>query len=91
MIVNIAEQWNPFIRSQVQSGRYASEDEVLDDALTLLKQRAARQDLERARLETLLIQGLESGPSTPMTSDDWDEVEREGQRLIAERKAQAAQ
>jgi len=29
----------------------------------------------------------DSGPSTPMTSADWDEIEREGQRVIAARKA----
>lgn len=45
---------------------------------------------ESSPVESLLIQGLDSGPATPMTADDWDEVEREGQRLIAERKAQRA-
>jgi hypothetical protein len=45
---------------------------------------------EKARVEALLLEGLDSGPSTPMTSDDWDEVEREGQRIIADRKARRA-
>src|SRR4051812_25434826 len=39
MVVQVSEPWASFIRSQVQSGRYASEVEVLDDALRLLSQR----------------------------------------------------
>ncbi|MEW4569865.1 type II toxin-antitoxin system ParD family antitoxin [Tautonia sp. JC769] len=87
MKIHVSERWEPFIRSQMQSGKYASEDDVVDEALDLLRQREAEQARERSRVESLLIQGLDSGPATPMTPDDWDEVEREGQRLIAERKA----
>ncbi len=39
MNVDISEHWGPFIRSQVRSGRYASEGEVLDEALRLLSRR----------------------------------------------------
>ncbi len=38
MNVNLSEHWDSFIRSRVQSGRYASEGEVLDEALRLLRQ-----------------------------------------------------
>ena len=40
MNVNVSESWGPFIRSQMQSGRYRSENEVLDEALRLLEQHA---------------------------------------------------
>ncbi len=39
MNIDLSESWEPFIRSQIQSGRYRSEGEVLDEALSLLKQR----------------------------------------------------
>jgi Arc/MetJ-type ribon-helix-helix transcriptional regulator len=70
---------------------YASEGEVLDEALRLLRQRDMDQAQDKARVEALLIQGLDSGPSTPMTAADWDEIEREGQRMIAARKARKSQ
>jgi antitoxin ParD1/3/4 len=41
----------------------------------------------RARIEAPLIEGLDSGSATRMTSHDWDEIENEGQRIIAARKA----
>jgi antitoxin ParD1/3/4 len=90
MNLSVPEHWEPFIRAKMQSGRYRSEDEVLDEALRLLKEHDSEQAEERERIEALLIEGLNSGPSTPMTSEDWDEIEREGQRIIAARKARKA-
>ncbi len=90
MNLNVPEKWEPFIRSKMQSGHYRSEAEVLDEALRLLKQRDSEHTEEEMRIEALLIDGLDSGPSTPMTSHDWDEIEREGQQIIATRKARKA-
>ena len=90
MNLSVPEEWEPFIRAKMQSGRYRSEDEVLDEALRLLKEHDSKHAEEKARVEALLIEGLDSGPSTPMTSEDWDEIEREGQRIIAARKARKA-
>jgi antitoxin ParD1/3/4 len=87
MILNVPEKWKPFIRSKMRTGRYGSEDEVLDEALHLLKQRDSERTEQQPRIEALLIEGLDSGLSTPITSDDWDGVEREGQQIIATRKA----
>jgi chromatin segregation and condensation protein Rec8/ScpA/Scc1 (kleisin family) len=63
---------------------------VVDEALGLLLRREQQQEHdqgERDRVEALLLQGLESGPASPMTAEDWDAVEREAQQLIADRKA----
>jgi antitoxin ParD1/3/4 len=90
MNLPVPEEWEPFIRSQVQSGRYASENEVLDEPLRLLQERDRKHAGEESRVEALLIEGLDSGPSTPMTPDDWDEIEREGRRIIAACKARKA-
>ena len=86
MNLTVPKKWEPFIRSKIQSGRYRSEGELLEEALRLLKQRDSQHTDEKMRIEALLIEGLDSGPSTPMTSHDWDEIEREGQHLIAARK-----
>jgi antitoxin ParD1/3/4 len=87
MIIHLSESLELFVRTLVQGGRYASEAEVIDEALRLLEQRDLKSASEKQRVESLLIDGLDSGPSTPMTSSDWDDIEREGQRLIAARRA----
>jgi Arc/MetJ-type ribon-helix-helix transcriptional regulator len=70
----------------MRSGQYRSAVDVLDEALSLLKARDSVRIEARKRIEAALIEGLDSGSPTPMTSDDWDEVEREGRRIIARRK-----
>jgi antitoxin ParD1/3/4 len=90
MHLNVPEKWEPFIRSKMQTGQYASEEEVMVEALRLLKHRDAARTGDGAKIEALLVEGLDSGPSTAMTSEGWDEIEREGQRLIAERKGREA-
>ena len=90
MNLRVPAKWKPFIRFKMKSGRYRSEAEVLDEALRLLKQQDSEHTEEKMRIEAILIEGLDSGPSTAMTADDWDEIEREGQRIIATRKAHNA-
>jgi hypothetical protein len=34
-------------------------------------------DAARARVEALLLEGLRSGPATPMTPQDWEDIRRE--------------
>jgi antitoxin ParD1/3/4 len=91
MVIYLSGEREQFIRSLVQGGRYASEDEVIEEALRLLELRDQKYAEEKRRVEALLIEGLDSGPSTPMTSHDWDEIEREGQRIIAARRSRTAQ
>jgi antitoxin ParD1/3/4 len=87
MTIHLSGDREQFVHSLVQSGRYASESEVLEEALRLLEQRDLHDAERKKRVEALLIDGLDSGPSAPMTAEDWDEIEREGQRIIASRKA----
>ena len=77
MLINLFSDRERLARSLVRDGHYASEAEVIDEALRLLEQRDSRR-ADEARLESLLIEGLESGPSTPMTPGDWEDIEREG-------------
>ncbi len=87
MNVEIPDHWKSFIHAQVKSGRYFSKNEILDEALKLLRQRDEQEAANASRIEALLLQGLNSGPSTPMTNEDWEAIEREGDQLIADRKA----
>ena len=90
MNVKIDERWGQFLRSQGQSGRDPSPDAVAEQALRLLERRDADHARDRSEVEALLLQGLDSGPSTPMSTLDWDDIGREGQRWIAVRKARCA-
>ncbi len=86
MTINLSKNREQFIRSLVQGGRYASEEDVIEEALRLLEEQDLQLAREKQRVELLLLEGLDSGPSTPMTAIDWDNIEREGKRLIARRE-----
>ncbi len=56
MTIHLPEHREQFVRGLVQSGRYASEDEVIDKAVRLLQQ---PEDAEQARVLAGIRQGLE--------------------------------
>jgi putative addiction module CopG family antidote len=76
MNAQIPENWGPFIRSQIESGRYASEAEVLEEALGLLKQ---REDSERPRAMEGIRLGLEDlrGGRTQPLAEAFADIRRE--------------
>ena len=66
MNAQISARWEPFVRSQVQSGRYASEQEVIDEALGLLEQRDEQAKLDELRREIAVgIDQAERGELAP--------------------------
>lgn len=82
MVIHPSNEEEPFI----QVGQCASKDEAGEAAPLFLEQWDQRDAETRKRLEALLMEGLDSGPPTPMTSEDWAEIEREGQRLVEFRR-----
>ena len=42
--IHVSERWEPFIRSELASGRYGSEDEVVEEALSLLLRRSENKE-----------------------------------------------
>jgi putative addiction module CopG family antidote len=74
--IDISDRWESFIRSQVQAGRFASESEMLDEALRLLQQRdeggatapTARKAMTEEELEQELIESGFLGSVPPRDS-----------------------
>jgi antitoxin ParD1/3/4 len=70
-----------FVEQKVSTGGYSTVSEYFRELI--------RQDEQReveARLESLLLQALESGEPTPMTKKDWDDIRREVRRRTEQRK-----
>lgn len=64
--VSIAEPYDSFVESQLESGAFKSAEDVVEAGLRLLKE-------EQARIEWLrnaLIEGENSGPSVPFDPED---------------------
>lgn len=81
--VNISLPTNQrhFVEQKVSKGGYSTVSEYFRELVRQDEQREAE-----ARLESLLLQAMESGEPTPMTKQDWGAVRKEVRRRAAERK-----
>ena len=81
MNIAIPAQLKSFVQRQVERRGYSSVSEYVRDLI--------RGDQERqaiAALETEILKGLDSGPSTPMTKADGQDIRTEVRRRSARHK-----
>lgn len=71
MNVSLSEEMQAFIEAQMAQNGYASASEYLCSLIRDAQKRSAKQELEAKFREA-----MDSGPATPMTREDWDELER---------------
>ncbi|MDJ0535910.1 MAG: type II toxin-antitoxin system ParD family antitoxin [Xenococcaceae cyanobacterium MO_207.B15] len=69
MNVSLPDTMRDYIEQQVKAGGYGSVSEYIRDLIRQDQKRKAKEDLE-----TLLLQGLDSGTATPMSDGDWAEI-----------------
>ncbi|MCX6381042.1 MAG: type II toxin-antitoxin system ParD family antitoxin [Armatimonadetes bacterium] len=67
--VSLPETLKDYIEEQVASGGYGTTSEYLRELIREDKKRKAQE-----RLETLLLEGLESGDAIPVTPDFWKDL-----------------
>ena len=82
MNISLPEEMKAFIEAQMSQNGCTSASEYLCSLVREAQRRRAKQELEAKFREA-----LESGPATPMTREDWNELERR----VWERHQQAAQ
>lgn len=70
-----------YVEEKVATGGYSSVSEYFRE---LVRQDQKRQAAER--LETMLLEGLNSGNATEMTTDDWEDIRQAVRERIAKHK-----
>ena len=70
MNIALPETMRNYVASRVHSGQYGNTSEYVRD---LIRQDQRQQTIERLR--ALVQEGLDSGPATPDTPADWQELE----------------
>jgi antitoxin ParD1/3/4 len=69
MNIAVPEALQEFVQMRVTEGGYQSVSEYIRDLI-----RADQRQQARAVLETEVLKGVRSGPSVPMTDDDWQGI-----------------
>jgi antitoxin ParD1/3/4 len=78
--VTLPESIKQYVEDQVAKGGYGS----VSDYMRHLVETDQREQA-RAALEAEVLKGLDSGESTPMTSEDWRAIREETERRHAAR------
>jgi antitoxin ParD1/3/4 len=77
--VHLSDDARSFVDEQVASGQFASAEDFVSSLVDDARRRAAK-----ARLEKLLVEGMESGPGEEATPEYWqrrkEELTRKYQR-----------
>jgi antitoxin ParD1/3/4 len=71
MNISVPDEMKAFVEAEMAQEGYASASEYLRALIRDAQKRRAKRALEAKFREA-----LESGPATPMTGDDWDDLER---------------
>ena len=87
--VTLTPELEQFVEDKVRSGRYQDASEVIREALRVLEQGIDR--VEDPALETLIQEGLDSGPATEMTPETWRQLRREARQRAAAERAKRVQ
>jgi antitoxin ParD1/3/4 len=71
MNISLPDPLKEFVDQQIASGRYSSASEYMRELIRGDEKRRAEE-----RLESLLLEGLESAES-PLTRADWNEIRKQ--------------
>jgi antitoxin ParD1/3/4 len=82
--ISLSKEQQAFVRAQVKAQGLRSAREYLEQLLVMEQLR-----FQHAGVDALLREGLESGPASPLTKQDGEDIEREGLARLAEEKGHA--
>jgi len=83
LMITLSDDQKAFVDARVKAAGLRSAGEYIASLIQLEQLKK-----ERDKVDALLLEGLQSGPATPMTRRDWEDIERQGlARLAGEKHA----
>jgi antitoxin ParD1/3/4 len=77
--ISLPEQMKAYVEEQVSKGGYGTVSEFVRDLIRQDQKRKAKE-----KVETLLLEGLESGSPTSMSAQDWENIREAVRERIAQ-------
>lgn len=82
MTVTLTKDQRAFVEEQIAEGGHRSASAYLKALLAAERRRKAEE-----KLVAMVREAEESGPATPMTREDWENLRRKAMTRLAEEKA----
>ncbi|MEA5566779.1 type II toxin-antitoxin system ParD family antitoxin [Anabaena sp. UHCC 0399] len=79
--ISLPDTMRAYIEEQVAQGGYSSVSEYFRELVRQDQKQRAKQ-----RLETMLLEGLNSGNATEMTAQDWEDIHQAVHERISKRQ-----
>ena len=79
--ISLPEPLREWIEAQIKRGRYGNASEYLRELIRRDQERQAQE-----RLEELLLEGVKSGPASPLTKKDWAELRADVAERLEKRR-----
>ena len=80
--ISLPDQLKEFVDGQIGSGRYSSVSEYVRELIRDDEKRKAQ-----AKLEAMLMEGIQSGEPGEMTRQDWADIRKEALKQFEARKS----
>ena len=80
--ITLPDSMKDFVEARISSGGYGDASEYLRRLI-----REDQRKAERERIDALLLEGIKSGKSTPLTSKDWKTLRQSLRKRMAKAKA----
>jgi antitoxin ParD1/3/4 len=81
MNISLPAPLKSWVEQQVEQRGYSTASEFVRDVL-----RREQEQALRAAVDARLLEAIDSGKSTPMTSKDWDRIRTEGLKRARTRR-----
>lgn len=79
--ISLPDSMRAYVEDLVANGGYSSISEYFRELVRLDQKRKAQE-----RLESMLLEGLNSGAATEMTQQDWEDIRKKVQEKVAKRQ-----
>ncbi len=81
MNISLPDSMRAYVEDLVAKGGYSSVSEYFRELVCLDQKRKAQE-----RLETMLLEGLNSGAATEITQQDWEDIHKAVREKVAKRQ-----
>ena len=82
MNISLPDEMKAFVEVQATQKGFGTVSEYMRAIIRDVQE----QNFEREQLDSVLLEGINSGPGTPLARSDWERIRREGTKLIGARK-----
>ncbi|BAY39006.1 putative addiction module antidote protein, CopG/Arc/MetJ family [Nostoc sp. NIES-2111] len=79
--ISLPDTMRAYVEEQVAQGGYSSVSEYFRELVRQDQKHRAKE-----RLETMLLEGLNSGDATEMTTQDWEDIRQAVRERISKRQ-----